>query len=107
MRVLRLVPNVPDDSTPDLVLDPTPPDTLAATYSRWFEKLWKIYPRKCSKAASFKAFTSRKPTLELCKTIHADIVKRVRDGDWGDKDRIKFIPYFSTYLHQERWLDEE
>ncbi len=64
-----------------------------------FEFFWKLYPKK----------VNRKPALQNWIRLNCDdnydAIARglklwIQSPDWSD---IKFIPYPSTFLNQERW----
>ena len=68
-----------------------------------FEAIWKAYPRKVGKGAAAKQWAKARrshsfeeiarPLAEFC---------RLREG--GDQ---QFTPHLATWLHQERWNDEQ
>lgn len=70
-----------------------------------FEKFWKAYPKKKSKADALKAFQStgknRPPTEELLKILEL----HKASPDWI-KNRGMYIPYAGSWLRAERWNDE-
>jgi phage replication O-like protein O len=70
-----------------------------------FNQIWKIYPKKVSKAAAKKAFQKIKPNKELFDTMINAIEAQKRSHDWI-KDDGQFIPYLSTWLNKARWEDE-
>lgn len=73
-----------------------------------FEIFWKLYPKKTGKGKakiSFKKIMKRKNRAEICKLIALDLEHRKLDYQWQREDG-RFIPNPSTYLNQERWLDE-
>lgn len=66
-----------------------------------FESFWKLYPRHEGKAAAHKAYLKA-----LKKISHADLVNALqRYIGHNTKHQIIFA-HASTWLHQERWLDE-
>ncbi|MBE2211195.1 MAG: helix-turn-helix domain-containing protein [Xanthomonadaceae bacterium] len=68
-----------------------------------FLEFWKAYPRKDAKQAAEKVW-KRKKLSKVAGKIIADVLARVADaGQWTE---IKFTPYATTYLNQERWNDE-
>lgn len=71
-----------------------------------FEKFWKLYPKKVDKG---KALTKWE---KLCRTpsgkpkwvtIKKAIFAQIQSERWQDP---KFIPYPTTWLNQQRWLDD-
>jgi len=66
-----------------------------------FERFWKIYPRKTAKGAARSAYLKALTKADK-ETIYAG-AERFR----ADPNREEgFTPYASTWLNQERWLDE-
>lgn len=71
---------------------------------RLFEDFWNLYPRKVGKGAARKSYEKA-----LKKTTHDAIVISVMehmDTDQWKRDNGQYIPHPSTWLNQERWLDE-
>lgn len=81
---------------------PKPPSCSAA--SPQFNLFWKTYPRRVAKGDAVKAFARaiKKTTIEI---MVAAIRNQVNSVDWT-KNGGQFIPHPSTWLNQERWLDE-
>ena len=77
---------------------------IKTVYPNDFEAIWKIYPNGSKKKDAFKAWLRIQPNEELIQTITKDIRNRI-EGMWKNKD-VQYIPHLSTYLNQERWLDE-
>lgn len=70
-----------------------------------FTTFWSEYPKKVGKAQAektFKKIVKDEPTLNA---ILLDLRKRTNYEQWT-KENGKYIPNPSTYLNQERWLDE-
>lgn len=70
-----------------------------------FEEVWKAYPRKVGKGAARKAWAKLSADAELLQKILAALAWQRQQPQWL-KDGGAFIPHLSTYLNQERWLDE-
>lgn len=68
-----------------------------------FEKFYAAYPRKKSKGAAVKAFSKINPDEQLVDAMIASIERAKKSGSWND---INFIPYPSSWLNQQKWLDE-
>ena len=72
----------------------------------YFEQFWKLYPRKAGKGQALKSWTTicnrppkKRPTwLEIKKALHDQIKSEL----WKDK----VIPHPSTWLNQNRWLND-
>ncbi len=71
-----------------------------------FDKFWKRYPKKASKGASYNAW------VKLCNKSPKDrptwreiniAVRTQKESErWQDP---KYIPHLSTWLNQNRWMD--
>jgi hypothetical protein len=66
-----------------------------------FEEFWKLYPRKQAKGAARTAFQKalRKADIET-------ILSGVRRFASDPNREPEFTAHASTWLNQERWLDE-
>lgn len=72
------------------------------TPSAGFDEFWNAYPRKIGRGAALSAWNKKKPDLQ--KVLDAIAWQSKSDG-WT-KDNGKFIPHPTTWLNQDRWLDE-
>ncbi len=66
-----------------------------------FEQFWKEYPRKVSRSAAEKKFL--KIPVENFEKIMKALKSYKQSEQWRDG---KYVPHASTWLHQERWLDD-
>lgn len=68
-----------------------------------FSDLWNLWPRKDAKAYSRECY------IKACRKAYPDVIAAgVQSFLARNKDTDKqFIPHFSTWLNQKRWLDEE
>ena len=66
-----------------------------------FDDWYSIYPRKRGKSAARTKWKSRNLD-EIASKIIADTEARIKH-EWSE---LKYIPYASTYINGERWLDE-
>ena len=74
------------------------------SYTEDFTAFWTAYPRHVGKGKAFaewKRIKGRPPVEELIQAVK----KQQRSEDWT-KERGKYIPHPSTWLHQRRWEDE-
>ena len=71
-----------------------------------FEAFWKIYPKKQGKGAALKAWKKIKPDKQLYETILASVQDNVNRNQQWKRDNGQYIPNPSTWLNQQRWLDE-
>lgn len=68
-----------------------------------FDEFWGIYPRRHAKIAA-KAVWARKNLDVVSDVIVTGLKRQLANG--GFSDDPKFIPHPSTWLNQERWVDE-
>jgi len=69
-----------------------------------FEEFWEAYPKKVNKKEAITSFKKAKfNSLDILITA----IENQKDSDQWKKDNGKYIPYPSTWLNKERWLDEE
>lgn len=70
-----------------------------------FEALWKIYPRKKNKGDAKKAWKKIKSPVETLELIKHALNWQTKSIEWT-KEGGQYIPYPSSYLNSEGWLDE-
>lgn len=99
-------------STPQAVLGdgsaPAPASTSPigdVSTDAGFADFWAAYPRHEAKKPAQTAWRTLKPSARLREIILADVATRAASHDWR-KERGRFIPLPTTYLHQRRWEDE-
>lgn len=63
-----------------------------------FEDWWRQYPRKVGKGAAAQAYA------KALKIATAEQLLASLNRQWPD--RIQYIPHPTTFLNQQRWLDE-
>lgn len=68
-----------------------------------FDDFWKLYPKKVNKGTARSAFYKVHPNNYA--KITADVIKKKLSPNWFKENR-KFIPYPSSYLNAEAYLDE-
>ena len=72
--------------------------------STGFDEFWALYPRKENKAATLALWASKKCSGDSVKLmIHLSSCK---DSEQWVKDGGRFVPMASTYLRQQRYLDD-
>lgn len=71
-----------------------------------FAEFWKAYPRKVGKGAALKAWGKIKSKADTLQAILQAIAWQRTSKDWT-KDDGQFIPHPSTWLNEQRWLDEQ
>jgi hypothetical protein len=69
-----------------------------------FDAVYQLYPRKQGKAEGMKAVRAKVKT-EADFQLLGTFVARM-DRDWRGADTSK-CPYWSTFVNQERWRDDE
>lgn len=72
-----------------------------------FESFWKIYPRKNNRGKAEHKWNAicRKPPKERPKwsTIKRSLLEQIESEQWQNE---KYIPHPTTWLNQNRWLDD-
>lgn len=71
-----------------------------------FDAFWKIYPKKQGKGAAVKAWKKIRPDRQLFETILKSVQDNVNRNQQWKRDNGQYIPNPSTWLNQQRWLDE-
>lgn len=71
--------------------------TRNAVTQEQFNEFYAAYPKKVGKGAAEKAYKKISPE------DHALILKDLKRREWPER---KYIPNPSTYVNQQRWLDE-
>jgi len=79
-------------------------DKGEVVYTEDFTAFWDAYPRKVGKGDAFEQWNKIKGRPSVEELIQA-VKKQQRSEDWT-KERGKYIPHPSTWLHQRRWEDE-
>jgi uncharacterized protein YdaU (DUF1376 family) len=70
-----------------------------------FDEFWQKYPRKESKGAAQRAWLKVKRPSDTLELI-IEALKWQKVSDQWTKENGQYIPLPSTYLNQEKWLDE-
>ena len=71
----------------------------------FFEKFWKVYPKKQGKRVAYLKFKKINPSQGLFEKIMTGLEAQKKSQQW-QKDEGQFIPLPSTWLNGERWNDE-
>jgi hypothetical protein len=69
-----------------------------------FDAVYQLYPRKQGKAEGMKAVRAKVKTEADFRTLGTFVARM--DRDWRGADTSK-CPYWSTFVNQERWRDDE
>lgn len=94
-----------DKCTPELEIEIELEKELEIEKELSFMSFWNEYPKKVGKAQAEKTFKKKVKDEPTLNAILLDLRKRKNYEQWT-KDKGKYIPNPSTYLNQERWLDE-
>lgn len=70
-----------------------------------FDRFWRLYPNKKSKAKACLAWKKLKVTNDLFNQILEGLAKYCASAEWT-KDGGQFIPHPTTWLNGKRWEDE-
>jgi len=68
-----------------------------------FDEFWKLYPNKAGKAPAMKAWDKKQPNIEVVKKA----LSWQKETEGWKKQNGQFVPMASTYINQERWMDEK
>lgn len=71
-----------------------------------FTEFWQLYPRKVGKGTAEKEWLKISPSSELQQQILKAVADQMTTEQWL-KDGGKYIPHPTTWLKNQRWLDEE
>lgn len=72
-----------------------------------FETIYRQYPRKSGKRLGLIKAANRITTEEAYQALRS-AVERMADGWRGaSREQLKFCPYWSSFITQERWRDDE
>jgi uncharacterized protein YdaU (DUF1376 family) len=82
---------------------PPAPDTQSRT--DYFDRFWKLYPKKKSKADAEKAWSKLKMTDEFFSSILSALSTQAGTKDWT-KDGGQYAPFAGTWIRGKRWEDE-
>lgn len=64
-----------------------------------FDRFWALYPRRIAKSKAFARWR------RMSKADRAAALEHLERRPYADRDK-EFIPHPTTYLYQERWVDE-
>ncbi|MNJ36575.1 hypothetical protein D3C77_313680 [compost metagenome] len=70
-----------------------------------FDRFWKLYPKKKSKADAEKAFAKLKMTEELFSVMISSLSTQAASRDWT-KDGGQYVPMAGRWIREKRWEDE-
>lgn len=73
-----------------------------------FAAWWAEYPRKVAIGYARKCFVKAVAQGLITEAMLPDMLKTLawQRKEWGKRDDPSFIPHPSTYINQERWMDE-
>ncbi len=74
-------------------------------YEQAFEAFWDLYPKKRSKGQAKTTWDKLRLSGETIAAIMAKLPKLIASPDW-QKESGRFVPYPSTWLNAQGWLDE-
>jgi hypothetical protein len=87
----------------EIVAEPADVEVKELSVNVWFEASWAIYWRKVAKEAARKAFKARVKTAESYALVNAALIRQQPEMLAREPQHR---PHFSTWLNQERMLDE-
>jgi hypothetical protein len=77
-----------------------------STFSEEFISFWNEYPKKTGKGDAWRIWKKISSPAEILQVILAALVWQKQTDQWR-KANGQYIPMPSTYLNQQRWLDEQ
>lgn len=77
----------------------------AQSRSDYFDRFWKLYPKKKSKADAEKAWSKVKMSEEFFAVIIQSLSDQCSSQDWT-KEAGKYVPLAGTWIRGKRWEDE-
>jgi uncharacterized protein YdaU (DUF1376 family) len=77
----------------------------AQSRADYFDRFWKLYPKKKSKADAEKAWSKLKMTDEFFSNIIASLSVQAASKDWK-KDGGQYVPLAGGWIRGKRWEDE-
>jgi hypothetical protein len=87
-----------------------PPSTVPAGQApaspSIFDSFWSAYPRKEGKGKAIQVWNKIKAPSETLQLILVALEWQKQTDQWK-KENGQYIPMPSTYLNQQRWLDEK
>jgi hypothetical protein len=86
-------------------ITPLPPKRGKVLTDLFFEKFWKVYPKRVSRGQAEKTWRKLNPNEQLVDTI-LQAIERAKTSDMWRKDGGQFIPYPATWLNAKGWEDE-
>jgi len=72
-----------------------------------FDAVYSLYPRKQGKAGGLKKLRATVRTKAEYAALLGAIEKMAKLWDGSTAAQLKFCPQFSTFVNQQRWLDDE
>jgi phage replication O-like protein O len=71
-----------------------------------FNKFWEKYPKKKQKQTAFKTFKKYHQSGEVSLEDILRLLEHYKKVDWADRE-MKYIPYASSWLNKQPWLDDD
>jgi len=97
--------NIDSDINSDI--DSSTTSSVKPITPKMFDKFWELYPRKINKGAAKTKWESicNKPRNErpTWEQIEQALTSQKKTKQWQE---LKFIPHPTTWLNQQRWLDD-
>lgn len=79
--------------------------TVDPLSEKLFQRFWEKYPNHRGKQTAKKAWDKLEPNMELCRVMDAALSWQVTTWEWTHDDG-RYVPMASTWLNQNRWLEE-
>jgi len=86
---------------PQTIIEPLGNQLSSKEQDKYFEKFWELYPRKVARKKALKVFSNLSNSNKRMAVAGAERVSQ--DPNLPEK---QFIPFPTTWLRREGWLDE-
>ena len=78
---------------------------LAGERAKYFEVLWKHYPKKKKRELAEKAFSSLSPDREQVEKIYACLKRQLETAQWREENG-RYVPCLHKWLEERPWENE-
>jgi hypothetical protein len=95
----------PPDTDTDTDTEDKKPVVKQVIKTDYFDRFWKLYPKKKSKADAEKAWSKLKMSEEFFSSILVSLSTQAASQDWT-KSGGQYVPLAATWIRGKRWEDE-
>ena len=83
----------------------SPRTPLTGERAKYFEVLWKHYPKKKKRELAEKAFSSLSPDREQVEKIYACLKRQLESAQWREENG-RYVPCLHKWLEERPWENE-